>query len=1112
MGDNKVTKVPAINHKRLEVTQEITGDDSDMQSINVSEKVKSYQSSVGSPRDSKESKILSEGGDAVKVAKEGKVTKAKSQLDKTNIDTISSSQRHKYITGSIGVNHYAQRIRGSSIKLPTSHKNQGIKTSVIGVPVLPFQQSRTEQMRTNAATLAQRSASTGNLTTTGTTCSTSSPTITRKEISGLGQSPLVNSRSIVNNQSPRPFRKGTCHNVTSKQSGLFPAKHETAAGKATETKPPTKPAKATKPLSLSQRRFAPQQTLRKESPTINNQKVYVCSNGIKLGPGTILKLPAQRVRPVSPKSRSPSPRSPRSPTAKHRTSFTLPTSSSLAKTKERGPGRNLQKPVTKDTVKLITEYSTKQSDKISCLRQMHADSTCSSLNSNVKSDPKNSLMKEANTNKTPRGHQDSHDSCAIVLKDLQDLSITLENTKSEKVTSCDLLLKETEEACCELEDMKIKTVTSRDIMTDNNMPSGKSYEMQHDKKNMSSMMQAFDDIELHDSALHLNTKLEQENAKMMDIYFSKLKVEKEHNYAKLPSNSTSETLKAASDINCIGENKQTVDSNVIRELQIEESKPVRVDSEEKLCDTSRRSTMTWDNRNNGTDRTLDAPSAVAMSQSEEETIKQRDLKICSISAKVSSKADENLNEVSFITPEVEKNGANRPIIKTASNTHIPEVKISSGSIPSEKAHNGSHIPTEEPLGSKPNGECIYGNGTDLMLSQSKTCLDLDIEAVADNEISSFTAQLPKTCTTDSCDSDNDITVKIEKTVSDTLPDMKKAIGNEPEINAIRSYFDSEETANGTHNECDDYEAIVDKVLWTDDIESEKQQYETRFDSKESDPDFDDDDNDGPTGLASSISMFFEAYESQLKIQGSEHEHKPANKVQNHSPPYIAGLSPVSNSSHQLRVPGSSHCDRPFAGGLGGFRSRSNSWCNETILEERESQSSDDEEAKEVLGDTPGFLKNIPGKADSFQSNQSSSYTECSIFQSESSEDDVRISINLDDWWQTWTMGRQRSQPDDNHDTSDLEKVKVITSRMNLSSRRPSTLEWKEKYMDKPPFLWNYVAGKPPVLSPSSSETEVITQHKAKCSDWTDERVEKVNEAISWIRTELVRKHTHLLDK
>ena len=202
----------------------------------------------------------------------------------------------------------------------------------------------------------------------------------------------------------------------------------------------------------------------------------------------------------------------------------------------------------------------------------------------------------------------------------------------------------------------------------------------------------------------------------------------------------------------------------------------------------------------------------------------------------------------------------------------------------------------------------------------------------------------------------------------------------------------------------------------------------------------------------------------------------------------------------------------------GSGAESNSRCNETILEERESQSSGEEENTEAvlkqaqdegirtgLEGIPGMLfRSIPGRIGSYQSDN----TESSIFQSETSEEDTTLSINLDDWWQTWTMGRQRKSQadDDNHGTSDLEKVKVITGRMNLSSRRPSTLEWKEKYLDKPPFLWNHVAGKPPILSPSSSDTDLHTAEIVNGpSEWTEERVEKINEAISWIRTELVSK-------
>ena len=124
-------------------------------------------------------------------------------------------------------------------------------------------------------------------------------------------------------------------------------------------------------------------------------------------------------------------------------------------------------------------------------------------------------------------------------------------------------------------------------------------------------------------------------------------------------------------------------------------------------------------------------------------------------------------------------------------------------------------------------------------------------------------------------------------------------------------------------EFDDYESIVDKVLWTDDlnIHDDDEASSTELINMDSDED------EGASSLASSIRMFFEAYEAQLKNQQTAEGsgNTPPSKMSNYSPPYIAGLSPVSSissssstSSHHLRIPGGSGSGER---GLVGFRSR-----------------------------------------------------------------------------------------------------------------------------------------------------------------------------------------------
>ena len=1119
MGD-KVTQAPIINHGGFEVRHGVTGDTScaDMQYINVSEKVKSFQSGVGSPlvggTASREVGRLSSDENfnavAVDITKDhGRVAKAKAQRDTSLIDTISPVQKRRHVTGFVGVSHHTRGIKSSAIKVPTltapiSNKNQSIKASALGVPVLPSRHNREDEIRNNAANLGPRSASTGNLATeSGTTSPVSSPRLVRKGVKVSGQSPLVNNQ--VKNQSPRPFRKDYRLNVTSVQSEFSSGKSTTTVTTKIEGKPHVKPPKPVKPFNLSHRKVHGEPTVKREPLPCPNRKSYVCSNGVKLGPGTSLRLPGgEKGKPGSSKSKLPpdspkSPRSssPRSPAARGRTSFFKPTSSSLAKAKDKSPGRNLHKPSpAKDTPKHTAgpHHHTKQSVKILHSGKMHGDSS-------LKVEPRNSLIMEksvSNPNKLTKGHLDSQDCSDIVMKDVQQsLSITLEDEKakeSEKVASEDHVPKEIDKAWSEVQEKEMKTATRSEIMTNNNSASSDNSEGEHDKKNISTMIAAFEDIQLRESALKLNAKLEQENAKMRNMYFRKMEVEKEHNYAQFPSDDKAKS-KAVDD----GPNANNTDDTAQKTDCNDESKALHVDREEKVyynvvntrdhkiipstktviahdeAKTPGRTSKNIDTDIDGvakekleeaSNEKVDISSSISVHnemntiQSNPESVEENKLPISGISAVVSSKSDENCNQVSFVTLKV--GGHGEGIVKKEENTGIPKRNTYPGSLAAGKKNIEPGTTAEEL-----NDKCNSGYKTDLLIPQVNTCPSMD------------TVVQTSLLTQQDNDSENYMIV-----ASSFQGDKNHEATNESIIIT-------------TDDECHDYESIVENVLWTDDIDKENIDSEImRYES---------DEDEGPSGLASSITMFFEAYEAQLRNQGTPPQVTPPNKGTNNSPPYIAGLSPVSISSHHLRLPGNNNNNGERA--LSAFRSRSNSICNETIFEERESQSSDEEEnsSKGGLENIPGMLRNIPGRIGSNPSDKSSTYTESSIFQSETSEDDVKTSINLDDWWQTWTMGSQRKpHNDENHDTSDLEKLKIMTSRMNLQSRRPSVLEWKEKYLDKPPFLWNHVAGKPPVLSPSDKEPEQIAEQNVKDSnEWTGERIEKINDAISWIRTELV---------
>ena len=76
--------------------------------------------------------------------------------------------------------------------------------------------------------------------------------------------------------------------------------------------------------------------------------------------------------------------------------------------------------------------------------------------------------------------------------------------------------------------------------------------------------------------------------------------------------------------------------------------------------------------------------------------------------------------------------------------------------------------------------------------------------------------------------------------------------------------------------------------------------------------------------------------------------------------------------------------------------------------------------------------------------------------------------------------------DNDKKTSDLVKLKAMTARLNLTTRRQSYITWKEEYLDKP-LLAKYM---PQMRNNENTE-------------WSDERKEEINNAIKWLRRELV---------
>ena len=88
-------------------------------------------------------------------------------------------------------------------------------------------------------------------------------------------------------------------------------------------------------------------------------------------------------------------------------------------------------------------------------------------------------------------------------------------------------------------------------------------------------------------------------------------------------------------------------------------------------------------------------------------------------------------------------------------------------------------------------------------------------------------------------------------------------------------------------------------------------------------------------------------------------------------------------------------------------------------------------------------------------------------------------------WQVWHQRRHSR----NSDLDDLDRLKAMTSRLQLDTRRESYVTWRENYVEKP-YLWRHRIAH-----------EVVNRPLA--DDWSLERIGRVNEAISWIKHELV---------
>lgn len=76
---------------------------------------------------------------------------------------------------------------------------------------------------------------------------------------------------------------------------------------------------------------------------------------------------------------------------------------------------------------------------------------------------------------------------------------------------------------------------------------------------------------------------------------------------------------------------------------------------------------------------------------------------------------------------------------------------------------------------------------------------------------------------------------------------------------------------------------------------------------------------------------------------------------------------------------------------------------------------------------------------------------------------------------------------------DLSELKATAARLKLTTRRQSTVAWQQKHLN---------ASRDPVIP----KFDVDTLNDNKDDTFTDERKQRINEALAWLRTELVRQN------
>ena len=132
----------------------------------------------------------------------------------------------------------------------------------------------------------------------------------------------------------------------------------------------------------------------------------------------------------------------------------------------------------------------------------------------------------------------------------------------------------------------------------------------------------------------------------------------------------------------------------------------------------------------------------------------------------------------------------------------------------------------------------------------------------------------------------------------------------------------------------------------------------------------------------------------------------------------------------------------------------------------------------------------------------------------------RISAISDDGFRAWTQNERRNSAENGHvangsgdpyvgvngndddDVPYMEKLKNVASRLKLSTRRPSVQAWRERVVGKPAGTWKNVSGSGGKKKSSLQDFGDVVD-ESDSSQWAEDRLDRVNEALSWIRRELV---------